>query len=348
MPKKQISEAKRAANRQNAQKSTGPKTPEGKKRASRNAVKHGLLARQILIDDGDPNEKPKDFDQLLAALTNDYQPADTREQLLIERVAVCYWRLRRAYRFEAQAIRDQREGPKDLASQMIASINPTERDPYEYILPKMDQLNKLLRYETVISRELNRALNQLTRLQKARSGDSSAPSLATERVGESKTNPKNDATNECDTQSPPPKSPGHTCPGSSIQQPPAPNEPTGHETIACSRTYNTQSPDTNQKMGRMSPPNEPEPGCSTHKRTDTHEGYRQPPKNRRMPAPNEPTEHETIACSRADKPQLRRIRTKEHTCSNTNAVHPPTLAGARNGVSDAPDDGRSDDRALKR
>jgi hypothetical protein len=76
MTKKKISEKKLQANRRNAQKSTGPKTPEGKARSSRNAIKHGLLAQQILIDDDDdPNEKQEDFDQLLQGLIEDYQPS---------------------------------------------------------------------------------------------------------------------------------------------------------------------------------------------------------------------------------------------------------------------------------
>ncbi|MHC4445109.1 MAG: hypothetical protein ACYTA5_21125 [Planctomycetota bacterium] len=54
MSNQQISEKQLQANRQNAKKSTGPKTPEGKARSSQNALKHGLLARQILINDDDP------------------------------------------------------------------------------------------------------------------------------------------------------------------------------------------------------------------------------------------------------------------------------------------------------
>ena len=46
------------ANRRNAQKSTGPRTNKGKAIVSRNAVKHGLWARQALIS----SEKKADFD----------------------------------------------------------------------------------------------------------------------------------------------------------------------------------------------------------------------------------------------------------------------------------------------
>jgi hypothetical protein len=43
------SDRKAEANRQNALKSTGPKTPEGKAAVRLNAVKHGLLSEQVLL-----------------------------------------------------------------------------------------------------------------------------------------------------------------------------------------------------------------------------------------------------------------------------------------------------------
>ena len=43
------SPAQLAANRRNAQKSTGPRTAEGKKRASLNALKHGMTAKTVVL-----------------------------------------------------------------------------------------------------------------------------------------------------------------------------------------------------------------------------------------------------------------------------------------------------------
>lgn len=59
---------KAAANRRNAQLSTGPRTKEGKSRSRQNAVKHGILSSALLILDGDGAEDRSEFDELLSAL----------------------------------------------------------------------------------------------------------------------------------------------------------------------------------------------------------------------------------------------------------------------------------------
>ena len=67
MPKV-VSEKQRRANRQNAKKSTGPKTADGKARASRNALKHGLLAKDVVITGTELTENRAEFDAFLADL----------------------------------------------------------------------------------------------------------------------------------------------------------------------------------------------------------------------------------------------------------------------------------------
>ncbi|MCH7994756.1 MAG: hypothetical protein IIB57_09980 [Planctomycetes bacterium] len=104
MPKV-VSEKQRRANRQNAQKSTGPKTAAGKARASRNALKHGLLAKDVVITGTDLAESRADFDAFLADLCAELKPQGLIEETMVERIATCYWRLRRVQRFEAAAIR---------------------------------------------------------------------------------------------------------------------------------------------------------------------------------------------------------------------------------------------------
>jgi len=93
-----------AANRRNAQRSTGPRTLEGKAKSRWNALQHGLLAKAVIPPSLEPYEPRADFDSLLAALREEFAPASAIEELLIERIATCYWRLARLLRAEAGAV----------------------------------------------------------------------------------------------------------------------------------------------------------------------------------------------------------------------------------------------------
>src|SRR5215203_6843864 len=85
------------ANRQNALKSTGPKTPEGKARVSKNALKHGLLSQDVLV----PGEHGAALEELGENLRAELEPAGALENLFVEQVIAAYWRLRRLGRVEA-------------------------------------------------------------------------------------------------------------------------------------------------------------------------------------------------------------------------------------------------------
>ena len=87
------------ANRSNAQKSTGPRTPEGKAVVSQNAVKHGLLAKEVVIKGEDPGEFEFYRDQMLGELA----PVGSVESMLAERVVSLSWRLQRAERLQSAA-----------------------------------------------------------------------------------------------------------------------------------------------------------------------------------------------------------------------------------------------------
>ena len=89
------SQRKIEANRLNAQHSTGPKTPEGKARVSKNALKHGFFAQDVVLQGEDPGNE---FSQLLEALHEEWQPATVTLHYLVETLAAAMWRLRRAHR----------------------------------------------------------------------------------------------------------------------------------------------------------------------------------------------------------------------------------------------------------
>ena len=86
-------------NRFNAQRSTGPKTPEGKAHSSQNAFKHGLYSKQLIREGEDPAE----FEQFRATLRSEHQPANTTEEILVDELVHHFWRLRRFREMEGRA-----------------------------------------------------------------------------------------------------------------------------------------------------------------------------------------------------------------------------------------------------
>ncbi len=77
------------ANRQNAQRSTGPREEEGKAIVAMNALKHGIFSKQILLD----GESQKDFEDLEMEFLNQFHPQGLLERLFCERALVAAWRL---------------------------------------------------------------------------------------------------------------------------------------------------------------------------------------------------------------------------------------------------------------
>jgi hypothetical protein len=92
---------------ENAIRSTGPKTARGKKTASRNALKHGLLTREVVIRSGDGQEDAEEFQDLLQRLWADYEPVGVTEEMLVQKIASCWWRHARFLRAENGEIRER-------------------------------------------------------------------------------------------------------------------------------------------------------------------------------------------------------------------------------------------------
>ena len=101
------------SNRRNAQKSTGPKTDDGKARASRSAVRHGLTAETVikLLED------PDDYRAFEQAVTADYDAETAVERELVLRLASLLWRLRRATAIETGLLQIQHRLPSHPANQ---------------------------------------------------------------------------------------------------------------------------------------------------------------------------------------------------------------------------------------
>jgi hypothetical protein len=95
---KTVSERKLLANRSNAQKSTGPRTPAGKRASSFNSTTHGLLARLA------PAPEDESLNELRESLRAKYGRGEVRIELLIDSVVSQYWRQRRVVKYEEQCL----------------------------------------------------------------------------------------------------------------------------------------------------------------------------------------------------------------------------------------------------
>ena len=97
------SQARLEANRRNAQKSTGPKSQEGKDAVKFNAVTHGLYAQTIVL----PHEDADAYQQRLERWTADVNPRNDMEAYLVARAVKISWQLDRADAHECELLRER-------------------------------------------------------------------------------------------------------------------------------------------------------------------------------------------------------------------------------------------------
>jgi len=147
-----------------------------------NAVRHGFFSKFLLIQHRDGKESQDEFNDFYADVRKYYQPANFLEELWAEKIAVWSWRLRRLLRCESGQIARALAGQSyeihqskagDLAEPESASSTSLEMDAItdHLFLPEKDELDKLLRYEAMINRQLNHAIAELERLQARRKGE---------------------------------------------------------------------------------------------------------------------------------------------------------------------------------
>ena len=168
------------ANQENGRRSNGPATPEGLAASSRNALKHGLCSRSVLL----PEEDPDAFHELLASLHIEHQPVGAHEEYLVRQMAVSQWRMDRLQRIEAgllasrlETIRDYEANSADEDDEDEDGEAPPEPGQ-EYLETTrqlgaafyddsrgVDSFSKLSRYEATIRRGFYKALEQLRQAQ---------------------------------------------------------------------------------------------------------------------------------------------------------------------------------------
>jgi hypothetical protein len=99
-------------NRANAQKSTGPRTPEGKAKSRLNSTTHGLTAHvNALVGE----ETPEDFLTFRQRMFHDLAPSGPEETSLAEALVAQHWRLQRIPAVEVHILTLSRDAAKELA-----------------------------------------------------------------------------------------------------------------------------------------------------------------------------------------------------------------------------------------
>jgi hypothetical protein len=142
-----VSAVQLVANQNNAKKSTGPVTLQGKQTVSNNALKHGLFSKTLILTDEDPDEYKILLDQLLQEL----HPIGLLEQTLVEPIALTLWRQRRLVRAETANIESNRS-----SKQIVLQVNQeldlsyTSRELKESDLIPFDAMH-YERYESILN-----------------------------------------------------------------------------------------------------------------------------------------------------------------------------------------------------
>ena len=159
---------RRAASRANGKKSQGPVTPEGKARSAANATRHGLAAPGRLADSVCLTiENRAEFISLHEAFAAEHAPAKPTEHLLVEEIAVARWRLQRAWVMETALLENQMDRMMDDLERDYETMDEATRLTLAFrdLAEKSPTLQVLQRYESRLSRQLERCLKRLTALR---------------------------------------------------------------------------------------------------------------------------------------------------------------------------------------
>jgi hypothetical protein len=151
------SDRRTLSSRANGRRAKGPVTAVGKLRSSQNALRHGLLARCLVLED----ESPEAFQALLAQHLDRLQPVDGLEFGMIEEMVAASWRMRRAWAIETHMIDTVAAGPDPSATPIDSITTAFSSLAASSALPLMH------RYETRLHMVYQRALHNLLMLRAA-------------------------------------------------------------------------------------------------------------------------------------------------------------------------------------
>lgn len=156
------------ANRRNAEKSTGPATPEGKQAASRNSVRHGLTALSPMV----LAEEQEDYEQFVEAMRYNHQPQGALEYFLVDRMIHCAWGLRRVSAIEASLLVELPQNGRSEAGEKNLCLAGKKNDGPGALgrayTRSAAQLAQLSRHERQLDRSFDENHRKLEKVQYAR------------------------------------------------------------------------------------------------------------------------------------------------------------------------------------
>jgi hypothetical protein len=101
---KTMSSKQLAANRRNAEKATGPTTEAGRAVSKMNALKHGILSKEVLVRGLNIKENGRELAALHRRFWQELNPVGPVEEMLVDQIVTTHWRLRRALTAESGEI----------------------------------------------------------------------------------------------------------------------------------------------------------------------------------------------------------------------------------------------------
>jgi hypothetical protein len=159
-----ISEKQLEANQENA-KLGGVKTEEGKAVSKLNAIKHGLLTREALLD----GENEQELKELTDNIYEQFTPKGELEKIFCDRIASSVWRLSRAIKVEKNIM--EFHSKDDFGKICLSQAEGQGRRMAIMDMIINDDIEKIIRYESSIERGIYKALHELQRIQATRKGE---------------------------------------------------------------------------------------------------------------------------------------------------------------------------------
>lgn len=186
-----LSAKKLAAIRRNALRSTGPKTPEGKKKSSRNAIRHGFFARDLIVNCPYLHESRTDYDRYESAIRSYLRPDSDLQEFLARKLTFSAWRRQRLI----TALLSHIDARVHILSEKLPRNSPLKKTFKEAALPfNLSSLpprlltqhlsfigksaltdaplsRRLLKYQKSLAREISRLLDLYYLLKKDENSD---------------------------------------------------------------------------------------------------------------------------------------------------------------------------------